>query len=675
LLEELRVHQVELEMQNEDLRRVQSDLEASRARYFDIYDLAPVGYVTVGVDGPILEANLRATTLFATSRSALIGRRFYRYIAPDSRDKYRLTRTLLLQTGEPQSCELRMMQPEGTLFWARFECTLAQENNVPVLRIVIVDIDEQKRLAEALRQANEQLLVEKRAAEDATRAKSEFLSSMSHEIRTPLNGVVGMAGLLMQTRLSAEQLSYARIVSDSAEALLGLVNNILDFSKIEAGRLELDKTPFDLERLIEDVLDIMSFKAHEKSVELSCWYPASAARRFLGDAGRMRQVLMNFISNAIKFTQSGYVLVEVEASAPAGGKCEVRLSVHDTGIGISEKNLSHLFTPFRQADASIARLYGGTGLGLSIVKQIVELMSGELSVRSIVGQGSTFSCKIPLQPDAAQPSLVTNVSPLAGLPVLVSGSQQMARFVIAEWCQRWGMHVEHCDLSQLTRFLSTAAQNGQRFQLVLIDAGLSALSGAVAAFHSSADTRATKLVLLTPDSLEQASKLKADAVLAAPVRAKVLVEALCQVVGDTWRPLPQPSSSGVKHPSPGPRALKVLVTDDNLVNQKLACALLAKLGCEVDTADDGADAVRKVGSTDYELVFMDCVMPGMDGFAATMAIRNLSGTCARVPIVALTACATEQDRNHCLAAGMNDFLTKPIRPDQLASCLTKWVKA
>ncbi len=672
VLEELRIHQIELEMQNDELRRVQTELEASRALFFDLYDLAPVGYITVDQEGIILQANLRAATLFALARSSLVGRNFIPSIAAEGQEEYYLARNRLLQTGEPQVCELIMSRSDASPFWARLEMSSAQENGAPICRIVIVDITERHYLEDALRDANAQLAKEKKVAEDATRAKSQFLSTMTHEIRTPLNGVVGMAGLLLQTELNTEQLSYARIISESGEALLGLVNNILDFSKIEAGGLELDQVAFDLESLIEDVLDLMSFQAHEKSLELAYWYPAAVPRRFTGDAGHLRQVLMNLLANAIKFTNSGYVLVEVEALEAAAEKQFIRIAVHDTGIGISEQNLSRLFTRFRQADPTITRRFGGTGLGLSIVKQIVECMGGEVNVTSVEREGSTFSCNIPLTPLPANVARAPfGSTSLLGMSVLVSGGQQIARFVVSEWCQGWGMNVQHCDLTHLPHVLKSAAEEALNFQMVIVDGSINALFKAISEVRKYAGVPAPKLVLLSADPLEQAKHLRADAILATPVRSQVLCQKLCELVQEAGaQPLPV-ETIPVPEPSPAP-VLKVLVTDDNLVNQKLACALLAKLGCQVDTADNGEEAVAKVSSSDYAVVFMDCVMPGMDGFQATDVIRNLANHCAKVPIVALTASATAEDRDHCFAVGMNDFLTKPIRSEQLAACLIKW---
>jgi PAS domain S-box-containing protein len=790
LLEELRIYQIELEMQNEELRRTQADLEQSRARYFDLYDLAPVGYIAVDQNGAIIETNLRAAALFGANRASLVHRPFVQCLFSEDQDIYFLARKRLLRNGDPQVCELRLIRPALPPFWARLEMSLAHEPSASVSRIVIVDITDRKlaeerfeafmrfspaaasivdeegryvfvnpamkrrmgpdvgawvgktlfdvwpaataqRLKERhdlslrsgvttesetlklsgeervyqvlsfpfagangktlvgsisldvterqrledLHLANVKLAAEKEAAEQATLAKSQFLSAMSHEIRTPLNGVVGMSGLLLQTELTEEQLSYARIIAESAEALLGLLNDILDFSKIEAGKLELDETSFDLENLIEDVLDSMSYKAHEKSLELACWYPAAAPRRFVGDAGRLRQVLTNFLSNAIKFTPAGHILVEVQAAAAMEARVPVRISIHDTGIGIPQETLKHLFTRFSQADPTISRRFGGTGLGLSIVKQIVELMGGKLGANSMEGEGSTFYCELPLKLDEPPSHPAPNDSRLAGLSVLVSGGWQVAHSVVSEWCRGWGMNVKQCDdPTLLSQSVDSCVQSRGPLHFIVLDGTVESLSKMVHAVRAKLAPVPPKLVLLTSDSLDKAKELMADGVLPTPVRAKVLFEKLCELApGVRTPPLPNPSlPSKVPPEPPKAAAFKVLVTDDNAVNQKLACALLARLGCEIDTAVDGLEALQKAANQEYGLILMDLVMPEMDGFAATVAIRNLAGKCSTVPIVAVTASATQQDREHCFAVGMNDFIAKPIRSEQLAQCLAKW---
>jgi two-component system sensor histidine kinase/response regulator len=675
-LDELRIHEIELKMQNEELRRVQADLEASRARYFDLYNLAPVGYITVDDQNTIRESNLRAAFLIGVTHSTLGGRNFCQSIASGHQDIYYLARRRLLQTDELQACELKLTRVDSSPFWARLEMSVALEDTVRVCRIVITDITERKT-TEQLGEANVQLAAEKKAAEEATNAKSRFLSTMSHEIRTPLNGVIGMAGLLLHTSLTTEQLGYAQIVADSAEALLRLLNDILDLSKIEAGMVELDAAPFDLECLIEDALSLMSFRAHEKSLELASWYPAGAPRHFMGDAGRLRQVLMNFLSNAVKFTHSGYVLVDVEALKQADGLSNVRIAIYDTGIGIAQAKLGKLFTRFGQADLTIARRFGGSGLGLSIVKQVIELMGGEVGVISLENEGSTFYCKIPLRIVEAKSRPALEDCCLRGVSVVVTGGQHVARYVVAEWCQHWGMNVEQWHLSELPRSLETAAKEGRAFQIVIVDGDLETLTQNVLDVRSNAATAQSKLILISSDPGIKTEGLAADAVLATPVRIKVFWEKLRELVPDARVSPSLGAGTRRSHTLLNPETLgpfRVLVTDDNLINQKLACALLSRMGCEVDTANDGLAAVKKVSEKEYELVFMDCVMPEMDGFTATEAIRRLAGKCANVPIVALTASATSENREHCLAVGMNDFLTKPISSEQLAGCLSKWLK-
>jgi PAS domain S-box-containing protein len=784
LLEDLRIHQIELEMQNEDLLRVQAELEASRGRYFDLYDLAPVGYVTLDNRGAILEINLRAATLFATTRSALIHRHLSKCIVAEDQPLYFLSRNLLVKTGSPQVCEVRMLRLNGLPFWARVEMSAGLDGVSPISRIVIIDITDRKqaeqrfdafmkhspagaaiadedgryeyinpamreytgrntdawigknfsqvwpgalahqleerhvrsletgtpyteietlqsggeerafqvlrfpfvgadgrkhvgsifidvterqRLEEELLRTNAQLLAEKKAAEAASKAKSEFLSVMSHEIRTPLNGAIGMTGLLLNTELTEEQLDYARIMETSSEALLGLINNILDFSKMEAGKLELENKPFDLAGVIEDCLDLMSVKAREKGLELALWYPPGVPRRFVGDAGRLRQVLTNLLANAVKFTLSGYVLVEVEMPEPLAGESRVRILIHDTGIGITRESLSRVITSFGQADSSIARRFGGSGLGLFIVKQIVELMGGKLSIHSTEGEGSSFRFEIPMErgPFRSLPPL--DDGQLESLSVLISGNQPAARFLVAEWCRAWGMNVKQCGLGDLSQRAAAGA-----FNLVIAAGSLHSLSRISSEFEERAVAASPKLVLLSSDAADETRHLVADLVVFNPLREKDFRASLCDLFQGVRRPvnrLPAISSA-----APARTGVKVLLAEDNPINLKLASLLLTRLGCEVETANNGEEALEKASRHDYELVFMDCIMPGMDGFDATAAIRNLTNKAGQVPIVALTASATEEDRKHCFAVGMNDFLTKPINSKQLAQCLAKWTQ-
>jgi PAS domain S-box-containing protein len=786
LLEQFRIQQIELEMQNDELRRIQADLEASRSRYFDLYHLAPVGYITLNDSGWIIESNLRAAALFGVDHLTLNKRNFSRSVANTDTDVYHLSHRRLLRSGTPQVCELRLKRHNGSIFWGRLEMSLAANGALEDTRIVIIDISERKRaeqrfdafmdntpalasivdesgryvyvnpalqrysgreakawlgktffevwppsiamrmseqhgralksgeltsqmealplgsvervgqvlrfpfagvngqrlvgfisldvterhqLEKALLEANRQLAAERNAAERATNAKSHFLSAMSHEIRTPLNGVVGMAGLLLQTELTAEQAGYARIVSDSAEILLDLVNDVLDLAKIEAGKLELEESPFDLESLVEEALSLVSFKAHEKSLQLACRYPEELPRLFVGDAGRIRQILNNFLSNAVKFTQAGHVLVEVEMIDSAAGVSTLRLAVTDTGIGIPPENLAQLFTRFAQADARVAALYGGTGLGLSIVKQLVEMMGGEVGAHSLDGRGSTFYCTIPLrvQQPAAVPSNDAGGA-FRGVPVLIAAGSRISGAAVAELCRRWEMKVSQCNLAELSARLATARDKGCPYQLVIVD-------GARESLQQADLTIAPTLILISSDTREKTRDLVADAILYTPVRARLLRETLTQLVGRPAAPLSEAnhSAEGAEFRPPLP-ALRVLVADDNVINQKLACALLKKMGCLADTADDGVAAVDKVRANAYDLVLMDCVMPQMDGFEATTAIRNLAGACASVPIVALTASVTNEDRDRCLAAGMTDFLSKPVRQRHLEECLLKWTK-
>jgi signal transduction histidine kinase/CheY-like chemotaxis protein len=584
----------------------------------------------------------------------------------------------------------------------------------------VVERTQQLQAEVAERRAREEDLKSARAAaEAASKAKSEFLANMSHEIRTPMNGVIGFTHLLLDTKLDKEQREHVQVILQSGETLLTIINDILDFSKVEAGKLTVENLPFDLRVTGEQVVELLAPQAERKGIELALHVSGDLPEMFKGDAGRVRQVMLNFIGNAIKFTHKGHVLIEVETllALHVGGQDEARVTVTDTGIGIAKEKQPMLFREFSQADASTTREYGGTGLGLAISRKLVELMGGKVGFSSEPGVGSKFWFTLPAPAGAVTvaQSVPAAVPDMADMRVLVVDDLSVNRLLLTKQLNAWGITNEGVDSGEhALEVLKRARFEGQPFDIAVLDFLMPEMDGMELGQRIKADPMLanTSLVMLTSGSQKSAadSFLLAgfSAFLCKPVvRPSQLFDALVQAwnaqpshqteaviaAGSTQRmpAIQQPRDPALSlgsgdttgaptstPPAPAKAAdaapkFKALVAEDNSVNQRLVQRMLENLGGSVDIASDGREAVTLAMRSDYDVVLMDCFMPEMDGYEATGQIRKQMEArgSKRVPIIALTANALPSDREKCLAAGMDDYLSKPVRKEEIKAALER----
>ena len=658
-------------------------LRGSQARINAVLQNAADGIVTLNARGRVEYFNASAARIFGFSMSEVLGRDFKTLIAPEERETCP-SPSEFAQTenggGRAVEREMHGLRKDGAIFPMTFKMSEVALDRSNIYIIVVQDTTDLKRKEDELRAA----LAE---AEQAAVAKSEFLANMSHEIRTPMNGVIGMTALLLETPLEPEQRDFAQTVHSSAEALLRIVNDILDFSKVDAGKLELESIDFDLVRVLDEVVEMLAHNAHARKLELLGVVRPGTPTALRGDPGRLRQILINLCTNAIKFTHAGEVVITAQLEASEPGATMIMFSVRDTGIGIPAERVGRLFKPFSQVDASTTRQYGGTGLGLAICRSLTDLMGGEIGVESAPEQGSTFwftACFA--EASAAQ---AEEAHPARGGRVLIVDDNAATREAIDGYLADAGFEAVAAGgaYAALT-LLTEAAEAGRPFDLALIDREMPEINGTdlIAKMIQDTALRGTRRVLMTTQEKGQGLNGEQTAgvsgVLNKPIRRGQLLTCMDSAMAalPVIEAIPSGAAAGgtevpaeAAAAEQGAGQARILLVEDNSVNRKVALRLLATMGYHAESAVNGAEGVKALAEHGYDLVLMDVQMPVMDGYEATREIRRLQGDKRHTPIVAMTANAMKGDREKCLNAGMDDYISKPVRRDDLREMIERWL--